>query len=69
MRRTARRPVASGRVSARAAIVYGALLGCASFALLALTVNATAAVLAMSGLLGYVLVYTCGSSARRHRTS
>ena len=58
MRRTARRPVASGRVSARAAIVYGALLGCASFALLALTVNATAAVLAMSGLLGYVLVYT-----------
>ena len=31
---------------------------CASFALLALTVNPLAAVLAMSGLLGYVLVYT-----------
>ena len=58
MKRTARRPVASGRVSARAAIVYGVLLGCASFALLALTVNALAAVLAMAGLLGYVLVYT-----------
>jgi heme o synthase len=58
MKRTARRPVASGRVSPRAAIVYGVLLGCASFALLALTVNALAAVLAMSGLLGYVLVYT-----------
>jgi protoheme IX farnesyltransferase len=58
MKRTADRPVASGRVSVRAAIVYGALLGCASFALLALTVNPLAAVLAMSGLLGYVLVYT-----------
>jgi heme o synthase len=58
MKRTANRPVASGRVSARAAIVYGALLGCASFALLSLTVNPLAAVLAMSGLLGYVLVYT-----------
>ena len=58
MKRTADRPVASGRVSPRAAIVYGVLLGCASFALLSLTVNPLAAVLAMSGLLGYVLVYT-----------
>ena len=58
MKRTADRPVASGRVSPAAAIVYGSLLGCASFALLALTVNPLAAVLAMSGLLGYVLVYT-----------
>jgi heme o synthase len=58
MKRTANRPVASGRVSPRAAIVFGVLLGCASFALLALTVNSLAAVLAMSGLLGYVLVYT-----------
>ena len=58
MKRTANRPVASGRVSVRAAIVYGTLLGCASFALLSLTVNPLSAVLAMSGLLGYVLVYT-----------
>src|SRR3712207_331182 len=58
MKRTADRPVASGRVSPRAAIVFGVLLGCASFALLALTVNLLAAVLALSGLLGYVLVYT-----------
>src|ERR671924_2012454 len=58
MKRTANRPVASGRVSARAAIVYGVLLGCASFALLALAVNPLSAVLALSGLLGYVLVYT-----------
>ena len=58
MKRTADRPVASGRVSQRAAIVYGVLLGCASFALLSLAVNPLAAVLSMSGLLGYVLVYT-----------
>jgi heme o synthase len=58
MKRTADRPVASGRVSPQAAIVFGVLLGCASFALLALAVNPLAAVLAMSGLLGYVLVYT-----------
>jgi heme o synthase len=58
MKRTARRPVPSGRVSARAAVVYGVLLGSASFALLALTVNPLAAVLAMAGLLGYVLLYT-----------
>jgi protoheme IX farnesyltransferase len=58
MQRTADRPVASGRVSPAAAIVYGTLLGCASFALLSLTVNPLAAVLSMSGLLGYVFVYT-----------
>jgi heme o synthase len=58
MARTANRPVASGRVSAQAAIAFGALLGCASFALLALTVNPLAAVLSLSGLFGYVFVYT-----------
>jgi protoheme IX farnesyltransferase len=58
MTRTAGRPVASGRVSPGAAIAFGVLLGCASFALLALTVNVLAAALALSGLLGYVLVYT-----------
>jgi heme o synthase len=58
MKRTADRPVASGRVSPTAAIVFGVVLGCASFALLSLTVNPLAAVLSMSGLLGYVLVYT-----------
>src|SRR4051812_49506394 len=57
MKRTADRPVASGRVSPTAALAYGALLGCASFALLALAVNPLAAVLSMSGLLGYVFVY------------
>jgi protoheme IX farnesyltransferase len=58
MERTAGRPVPSGRVSPRAALRYGIALGCASFVLLALTVNLLAAALALSGLLGYVLVYT-----------
>src|SRR5215208_583383 len=58
MARTAGRPVASGRIPPAAAIAFGTLLGCASFALLALTVNPLAAALSLSGLLGYVFVYT-----------
>src|SRR4051812_3493688 len=58
MTRTARRPVPSGRVAPRAALAYGIALGAASFVLLSLTVNLLSAFLALSGLLGYVLVYT-----------
>jgi heme o synthase len=58
MARTADRPVASGRVSATAATAFGLGLGTASFLLLALTVNPLAAALSLSGLLGYVCVYT-----------
>jgi heme o synthase len=58
MARTADRPVAAGRISPAAAIAFGILLGCASFALLALTVNPLAAALSLSGLFGYVFVYT-----------
>jgi protoheme IX farnesyltransferase len=58
MARTADRPVASGRVSPGAAIAFGALLGCASFTLLALAVNPLAAALSISGLFGYVFIYT-----------
>ena len=56
--RTAGRPVASGRVSARTATAFGVLLASASFALLALTVNPLAAALSLSGFCGYVFVYT-----------
>jgi protoheme IX farnesyltransferase len=58
MARTADRPVPSGRVSPGAALVYGLLLGCLSFVLLAVTVNLLAAGLALAGLLGYAGVYT-----------
>src|SRR4051795_7450386 len=47
MSRTADRPVASGRISPRAAIAFGTLLGLASFTLLSLTVNPLAAALSI----------------------
>jgi len=58
MARTADRPVPSGRVAPRVALAYGVALAAASFALLGATVNLLAAVLALSGFLGYVFVYT-----------
>ena len=58
MSRTADRPVASGRVSPGAAIAFGCLLGSLSFLLLATQVNVLAASLSLSGLCGYVFVYT-----------
>src|SRR3954453_10328704 len=58
MARTADRPVPSGRVSPRAALAYGCALSALSFVWLSATVNVLAAVLALSGFLGYVFVYT-----------
>jgi protoheme IX farnesyltransferase len=58
MQRTADRPVPSGRVAPRAALIYGVVLALASFVLLTTTVNLLAASLAFSGFLGYVFVYT-----------
>jgi protoheme IX farnesyltransferase len=58
MARTATRPVPSGRVSPRAALIYGLVLGGLSFILLATTVNLLSAFLALAGFLGYVFVYT-----------
>src|ERR1044071_9202043 len=58
MARTATRPIPSGRVRPGAALAYGLILQVLSFALLATTVNVLAAVLALSGFLGYVFVYT-----------
>ncbi len=58
MSRTANRPVASGRISPAAGLAFGVVLGVAAFVLLATTVNLLAASLSLSGLLGYVFVYT-----------
>jgi heme o synthase len=58
MRRTANRPIPSGRVSPAAALRFGFALAALSFVLLALTVNLLAAVLALGGFVGYVGVYT-----------
>ena len=58
MARTATRPVPSGRVSPRAALTYGIVLAILAFVWLTLTVNPLAAVLSLSGFLGYVFIYT-----------
>ena len=58
MARTADRPVPSGRVSPAAALWFGIALAALSFLLLATVVNLLSAVLALSGFLGYTLVYT-----------
>jgi protoheme IX farnesyltransferase len=58
MGRTRTRPIPAGRIEPRQALAFGIGLGVASFVLLATTVNVLSAVLAMTALLFYVLVYT-----------
>jgi heme o synthase len=58
MARTSTRPVAAGRISPRAALVFGCSLAVLAFVELTLAVNVLAASLALSGFLGYVFVYT-----------
>jgi protoheme IX farnesyltransferase len=58
MKRTADRPVASGRVAPGAALAYGIVLAALACAVLAIGVNPLAAALSLSGFLGYTLVYT-----------
>jgi heme o synthase len=58
MTRTRSRPIPSGRISPRAALIYGVALGASSFLLMSLTVGLLAASLALLGLLAYVFVYT-----------
>ena len=58
MRRTANRPLVSGRLNAKEAFWFGFSLSAAGGALLAASVNAVSALLAIGTLLGYLLVYT-----------
>ncbi len=58
MARTRSRPLVSGRIEPVHGLVFGIVLGALAFVQLALTVNLLSAVLAMTGLLGYVFVYT-----------
>src|ERR1700749_1689556 len=58
MERTASRPIPAGRISPRAALIFGFVLCGLSFALLSLTVNVLAASLALAGFVGYVGLYT-----------
>jgi heme o synthase len=58
MLRTASRPLPSGRLSAREAFWFGMLLSIAGGLYLAVAVNGLAALLAVSTLLSYLLIYT-----------
>src|SRR3954466_13722132 len=58
MGRTASRPVPSGRISPRAALVYAFALQGLSFLLLATAANVLAACLALAGFVWYTLIYT-----------
>jgi protoheme IX farnesyltransferase len=58
MTRTARRPLATGKLTPHQALLFAVLLGIASMLVLALLVNTLTAVLTFCGLIGYALVYT-----------
>jgi len=58
MARTCARPLVTGRIDPLHGLIFGLDLGAAAFGQLWLTVNLAAAALAMTGLLGYVLLYT-----------
>jgi len=58
MARTRGRPLVAGRIEPLHGLTFGIVLGALAVVELALTVNVLSAVLALTGLLGYVLVYT-----------
>jgi protoheme IX farnesyltransferase len=58
MARTARRPLATGKLNARQVLVFAAVLGVVSMVVLAAQVNVLTAWLTFGGLIGYALVYT-----------
>ena len=58
MRRTRRRSLPRGTVSPENALLFGLTIGAVSFAILTVYANLLSAILALTGLLFYVLVYT-----------
>jgi heme o synthase len=66
MERTRWRPIPSGRVQPKDALIFAAVLAVISFSLLTIVANLLAACLAMSGIVFYVLVYT--HWLKRHST-
>jgi protoheme IX farnesyltransferase len=60
MGRTQRRSLPSGRVQPVPALIFGVVLGIASFVILAAFVNMLSAALALSAILFYVVIYTMG---------
>ena len=66
MTRTRKRPIPSGRVQPHHALIFAAVLGILSFSLLSVFANLLAALLAMSGIVFYMLIYT--HWLKRHTT-
>ena len=64
MHRTERRPLVTGAVSPREALVFGVVLTCLATLWLAVTVNRLSAALALAAVLFYVFVYTMGLKRR-----
>ncbi|HWO00692.1 MAG TPA: heme o synthase [Blastocatellia bacterium] len=58
MRRTRDRPLPSGRLTAREALLFGIALSVIALAYLAIAVNPLTAVLGFATLAGYLLIYT-----------
>jgi len=58
MSRTKRRPLPSGKLSARAALLFAALLCVLSMTILTWLVNALTAMLTFASLIGYAVIYT-----------
>jgi protoheme IX farnesyltransferase len=58
MARTRHRPLPTGSLSTREAVVFAVILGVASMAILLVGVNALTAVLTFASLIGYSIVYT-----------
>lgn len=66
MERTRKRPIPSGKVQPRHAVIFAFVLAVLSFTLLALFVNLLSATLAMAGIVFYMLIYT--HWLKRHST-
>ena len=66
MERTRNRPIPSGRVQPRDALIFALALAIFSFTILAVYANLLAAILALSGIVFYVLIYT--HLLKRHST-
>lgn len=66
MERTRHRPLPSGKIQPRDALIFAIALAIISFTLLAVFANLLAALLALSGIVFYVLIYT--HFLKRHTT-
>ncbi|MGK7946200.1 MAG: heme o synthase [Microcystaceae cyanobacterium] len=66
MQRTRQRPIPSGRVQPRHALIFALVLAVLSFSLFAVFINLLSACLAFSGIIVYMLVYT--HWLKRHTT-